>query len=170
MRYVVSNTDILVMLKESSGGYQNEKKWLSWMFIAYFMVIWSVAVEPKHWTGEACWQLLLPCVCRWWASWVTPAVFPHSRNTTSPFHHCTAPWTPLHPMPSQPAAASVQLSPPLRRWTAFRRRSPTAPRRTAPLVTAWTQLWRPPATSTVSTARVSPATFWYVCMHSRVYM
>lgn len=58
-------------------------------------------------------------------------------------------------MPYQPAAASVQLNPPLRQWTAFRHRSPTAPRHTAPLATAWTQLLLPLATSTVSMARVS---------------
>lgn len=101
---------------------------------------------------------LLTCflcfVYRWWASWVILAVFHHSRNMTSPFHHCTAPWT-LHLMLSQPAAASVQLNPPLRQWTAFRRHSPTALRHTAPLATAWTQLWLPLATSTVSMARVS---------------
>lgn len=106
---------------------------------------------------SGCWEHLLLCVCRWWASWVTPAAFPHSHSMTSPSHRSTAPWTPLHPMASQPAAASVQLTPPLRRWTAFHRPSPTAPPHTAPPATAWTQLWPLPATSTVSTARVSPA-------------
>lgn len=99
---------------------------------------------------------LLLSVCRWWAFWVTPAVFLHSHNTTSPYHHSTVPWTPLHPMPSQLAAASVQLTPPLRRWTAFRHRNPTAPLHTAPPATAWIPLWLPPVTSTVSMARVSP--------------
>lgn len=76
---------------------------------------------------------------------------------TSPFHRSIAPWTPLHPTPFQPAAASVQLRPPLRQWTAFHHPSPTAPQHTARPATAWTQLWQLPATSTVSMARVSPA-------------
>lgn len=107
------------------------------------------------WIEEAFWHNFLPCVCRWWASSVTPAAFPLSLSTTSPFHHCTAPWTPLHPTPFQPAAASVQLSPLLRQWTAFHPLSPTVPQHTAPLATTLIPLWLLPAISTVSMAKVS---------------
>lgn len=96
------------------------------------------------------------CLCRWWASSVTPAAFPHSRNMTSPFHRSTAPWMPLHPTPSQLAAATVRLRLPSRRWIASHHLSPTVHPHTAPPVTAWTRLWQLLGTSTASMARVSP--------------
>lgn len=104
-----------------------------------------------------------PCVSRWWVSWVTPAASPHSLSTTSPSRRSTAPWTRPRPTASQPAAASVQPSPPSKRWTASRRPNPTAPPHTAPPATAWTPPWLQPDTSTASTARVSPDTSPWAC-------
>lgn len=123
---------------------------LSPLISGHWSLIWVILMHQPH-------EPLLVSIYRWWASWVTRVAFPPNPNTTSLCRRSTACWKPLHLTPRQPPAANVWWRPPLRRWTAFRPPSPTVPQRTAPPTTAWTPLWLPWATSTLSMARVSPA-------------